>query len=126
MREERERGCAILMSSHELDEIERVCDRVGIIRDGKLIAVERVAELLGRTSRRAHVEFASAVDLEELRSVPGVTDLVSSNGRVSFHVSGSLDPVVKAISRHTVIDLELAHPTLEEVFLTYYEEEQGR
>jgi ABC-2 type transport system ATP-binding protein len=123
VREECERGCAVLISSHELDEVERVCDRVGIIRDGRLIAVERVAELLGKTQRRASVEFAGPVDLEQLRSLPGVSDLVAEDGRVSFSVSGNLDAVVKAISRHTVADLEFAHPSLEEVFLTYYREE---
>jgi ABC-2 type transport system ATP-binding protein len=125
VREERERGCAVLISSHELDEVERVCDRVGIIRAGRLIAVERVADLLGKTQRRASIEFAEPVDLGELRSIPGVSDVAAADGRVSFHVSGDLDPVVKAISRHTVADLEFAHPTLEEVFLTYYEEGQG-
>jgi ABC-2 type transport system ATP-binding protein len=123
VREERERGCAVFLSSHELDEVERVCDRVGIIRGGRLIAVERVADLLGRAQRRASVEFTDPVDLEELRAIPGVSDLAAEDGRISFHVSGSLDPVVKAISRHTVRDIEVAHPTLEEVFLTYYEED---
>jgi beta-exotoxin I transport system ATP-binding protein len=122
VREERERGCAIFISSHELDEVERVCDRVGIIRDGRLIAVERVADLLGKAQRRASVEFAEPVDLEELRAIPGVSDLDSSDGRVTFQVAGDLDAVVKAISRHTIADLEVAHPTLEELFLTYYEE----
>jgi ABC-2 type transport system ATP-binding protein len=124
VREERERGCAIFISSHELDEVERVCDRVGIIREGRLIAVERVADLLGKTQRRASVEFAEPVDLEELRAIPGISDLDASDGRVTFHVTGDLDAVVKAISRHTVADLELAHPTLEQVFLTYYEEKR--
>jgi ABC-2 type transport system ATP-binding protein len=97
--EERERGCAVFLSSHELDEVERVCDRVGIIRDGRLIAVERVEDLLGKTveRRRVEVEFADAVDLDEVRAMPGV------------------------------VGAEFAHPTLEQVFLTYYhhEEEQG-
>lgn len=122
--EERERGCTVLISSHELDEVERVCDRVGIIRDGGLIAVECVAELLGKTQRRASVEFTEPVDLDELRSLPGVSDLIAEDGRVTFRVSGDLDEVVKAISRHTVADLEFAHPTLEEVFLAYYAEER--
>jgi ABC-2 type transport system ATP-binding protein len=122
VREERERGCAIFLSSHELDEVERVCDRVGIIREGRLIAVERIADLLGKTQRRVSVEFAAAVNPADLRALPGVTDLKSEDGRISFRVAGDLDPVVKAIALHTVADLELAHPTLEEVFLTYYEE----
>ena len=75
VREERERGCAVFLSSHELDEVERVCDRVGIIRGGRLIAVERVSELLGRAQRRVSVEFAEPVDPAELGIVPGVADL---------------------------------------------------
>jgi len=91
--EERERGCAVFISSHELDEVERVCDRVGIIRDGRLIAVERVADLLGRTQRRSRVEveFAEPAELDDVRAMPGV------------------------------IGAKYVHPTLEEVFLTYYE-----
>ncbi len=93
--EERERGCTVLLSSHELDEVERVCDRVGIVRDGKLIAVERVADLLAKTQRRnlVEVEFAEPVELEDVRAIPGV------------------------------IDAEFAHATLEEVFLTFFEEQ---
>ena len=62
VREESERGCAVFLSSHELDEVERVCDRVGIIREGRLIAVERIADLLSKTAerRRVEVEFAEA------------------------------------------------------------------
>lgn len=93
--EERERGCTVLISSHELDEIERVCDRVGIVREGKLIAVERVADLLAKTQRRnlVEVEFAEPVELENVRAIPGV------------------------------VDARFAHSTLEEVFLTFYEEQ---
>jgi ABC-2 type transport system ATP-binding protein len=126
VREERERGCAVFISSHELDEVERVCDRVGIIRDGRLIAVERVDELLGKTQRRVSVEFAEPVAEEELRRVPGISDLAVADGRVSFRVAGDVDPVLKEIARHPVADLEFAHPTLEEVFLTYYRGEEER
>ena len=92
--EERERGCAVFLSSHELDEVERVCDRVGIVRDGRLIAVERVSELLAKTQRRdrVEVEFEGPVELEDVRRLPGV------------------------------VGAEFTHPTLEQVFLTYYGE----
>ncbi len=118
--EERERGATVFLSSHELDEVQRVCDRVGIIRDGRLIAVERVADLVGKTQRRVEVRFAQPIDLTELRACPGVGALQADGARVTFHVAGDIDPVVKTISRHKIVDLEFAHPTLEEVFLTYY------
>jgi ABC-2 type transport system ATP-binding protein len=124
--EERERGCTVVLSSHELDEVERVCDRVGIVRAGKLIAVERVADLLGKARRTVTLELADPGDLDELRATPNVTDLRLLDGRVSFRVAGDLDAAIKAIARHHVIDMELTHPTLEEVFLTYYREgEEG-
>jgi len=124
VREERERGCAVFLSSHELDEVERVCDRVGIIRGGRVIAVERVDELLDKTGRRVEVELAAPVDPEELRRLPGVGEVEVDGARARFRVSGDVDPVVKAIAAHHVVDLEFARPTLEEVFLTYYEEGQ--
>jgi ABC-2 type transport system ATP-binding protein len=120
VREESERGCAVFISSHELDEVERVCDRVGIIRAGRVVAVERVSDLLDKTPRRVSVEFAEALDLAKLRALPGVSDLQSSDGRVTFKAAGDIDPVLKAIARHSVVDLEFSRPTLEEVFLTYY------
>jgi len=96
VREERERGCAVFLSSHELDEVERICDRVGIVRDGRLVAVERVADLLAKTveRRKVEVEFADPVELERVRAMPGV------------------------------VAAEYAQPTLEGVFLTYYRGER--
>jgi ABC-2 type transport system ATP-binding protein len=118
--EERDRGCAVFISSHELDEVQRVCDRVGIVRDGRLIAVERIHELLGRARRTITVELADGAGVESLRDLDGVEDLELSDGRVSFRFAGDLDPVVKALARHHVVDMEAGHPTLEEVFLGYY------
>jgi beta-exotoxin I transport system ATP-binding protein len=94
--EERERGCTVFLSSHELDEVERVCDRVGIVRAGRLVAVERVADLLAKTQRRdlVEVEFEQPVELEDLKAMPGVT-----------------------AARY-------AQATLEEVFLAYYGEDK--
>ena len=122
IREERERGCAVFISSHELDEVERVCDRVSIVRGGRLIAVEAVADLLGKAKRRVTLELADAEDLGELISTPGITDVTINGRRATLLVGGDLNQAIKAIARHHVSDLEITHPTLEEVFLTYYEE----
>jgi len=121
--EERARGATVFISSHELDEVERVCDRVGIVRGGRLIAVERIADLLGRTRHRVEVELERPDGFSELRALPGVSELEVDGARASFRFAGDPDPVVKALARHTVLDLEIAHPTLEEVFLTYYHED---
>jgi ABC-2 type transport system ATP-binding protein len=120
--EERDRGCTVFISSHELDEVQRVCDRVGIVRGGRVIAVERIDDLLGRARRTIAVELADSDRLEDLRAVSGVDDLQLADGRATFKFAGDLDPVVKALAGHHVIDLEAGHPSLEEIFLTYYRE----
>ena len=110
VREERERGCAVFLSSHELDEVERVCDRVGIIRDGQAdrgragvrSARQDTAPGLGRVRRADRPGRAARL--------PGVTDLEVADGRIDFKVVGDIDPVIKAIARHTVTDLEFARP----------------
>jgi ABC-2 type transport system ATP-binding protein len=123
VREERERGCAVFISSHELDEVERVCDRVGIVRDGRLIAVERIHDLLGKARRRVEVEVADPDALDALEAIDGVTDLDRARGRASFGFAGDLDRLIEALAGAHVVDLEVGHPTLEEVFLTYYEDD---
>ncbi len=125
VQEERERGATVFLSSHELDEVERVCDRVGIIREGRLIAVERVAELISKTQRRVSVEFGEEVDPAALRALSGVSELEVDGRRFTFRLAGRVDPVLKEIAAHDVLDLDFAHPTLEEVFLTYYRSESS-
>jgi ABC-2 type transport system ATP-binding protein len=120
--EERERGAAVFLSSHELDEVQRVCDRVGIVRGGRLIAVERIADLLGKARRRFTVELGDPAGLERLRELPGVADFELAGSRISFTAAGDLDAVVRELAGHHVVDLEATHPSLEEVFLGYYDE----
>ncbi len=119
--EERERGATVFLSSHELDEVERICDRVGIVREGRLIAVERVPDLLGRARRKVTVRLADPGGIDDLRRLAGVVDAETIDGGVTFRFAGDLDPVVKALAAHHVTDLEVSRPTLEEVFLGYYE-----
>jgi ABC-2 type transport system ATP-binding protein len=118
--EHRDRGGTVFLSSHDLDEVERICDRVAIIREGRLAAVEEVAEMRGRSHHRVTIEFAEPVDPAEFAQIPGASDLQADGQRVTFRVSGGLDAVVKAAARHTIVDMELVEPTLEEMFLTYY------
>ena len=123
VREQAARGRTVFLSSHELDEVERVCDRVGFIRAGRLVAVENVRDLLAKGYHRVRLEFREALDPLEFSRLPGVTGLHAVNGTVTFDATGDLDPVVKAAARHRVRDISVTRPTLEEVFVAYYEGE---
>lgn len=121
VREHRERGGTVFLSSHELDEVQRICDRVGIIRDGRLVTVERVDALRGKAFHRIALRFAAPVDPAAFAAIPGVEELVADGARLTFRTTGELDAVVKAAAQHTVVDLEVGEPTLEEVFLAFYD-----
>jgi ABC-2 type transport system ATP-binding protein len=118
--EERARGRTVFLSSHELDEVQRVCDRVGIIRAGRLVAVENVEELTERSYRHVSLEFATPVDPAEFLAIAGVSELKREGRRLRFRADGDIDPVIKVAAHHRVTDMELTHPSLEEIFLTYY------
>ena len=106
--EERERGCTVFVSSHDLDEVQRICDRVGIVREGRLIAVERMADLLGKARRKVSVRLAEADPLEDLRALPEVSGFSILDGRAGFEVAG---------------DFDRPQADYQEVFLGYYREE---
>jgi ABC-2 type transport system ATP-binding protein len=115
------RGGTLLMSSHDLDEVQRLCTRVGIIREGRLAVVEDVAELRGRSMHRVRVRFAGFVpDAAVLQAVPGVEGVDARGAEARFRVTGSIDPVVKALADHELADLEISEPSLEELFVTFY------
>jgi ABC-2 type transport system ATP-binding protein len=123
--EERDRGATVFLSSHELDEVERVCDRIGIIREGRLIAVEHVADVTRRSFRHVALEFSGPVDAQEFERLPGVSELGCEGKRLAFKFAGDVDALVKLAARHSLTDVELVRPTLEEVFLTYYGRDGG-
>jgi ABC-2 type transport system ATP-binding protein len=118
--EHRDRGATVFLSSHDLDEVERICDRVGIIREGRLVAVEQVEEMRGRACRHVAVRFSHVVEPAVVSRIAGVQEVAADETTLRFRVQGDLDPVIKAIARHRVLDLEVTRPTLEELFLTYY------
>jgi ABC-2 type transport system ATP-binding protein len=120
--ERRAQGTTVFISSHDLDEVQRACDRVGIIREGRLAAVEDVGDMRARAYRSVTARFDGTIDPSELAGLPAVDALQACGDSVHFRVHGDLDPVVKALGRHTVRDLEITQPTLEELFLTYYED----
>ena len=121
--EEAAAGKTLFVSSHMLSEVEIICDRVGIIREGSLVTVEEVATLRERALTRVKIEFNDPVSPADFEALEGVTDVVVSDHRLTCSVTGSVDSLIKAAARHTVNRIESAQPGLEEVFLAYYTDE---
>jgi ABC-2 type transport system ATP-binding protein len=120
--EEQARGKTIFMSSHIMSDVEKVCRRVAVIRQGELVTVEEVETLREKAGQRVTIEFGDPVTIEELARIPGVSLVRQSNRHYQFNVSGSMDPLIKALSQHEVIRLHAEEAPLEEVFLKFYEE----
>ncbi|GIH27971.1 ABC transporter [Acrocarpospora phusangensis] len=126
VREVRADGRTVLMSSHVLAEVEHVSDRVGIVRSGRLVAVEEVAALREKAVRRVELHFDAPVPAEAFEGLPGVRDLRVAGASVTCTIDGRPDALIKAAARFTVVHLVSAEPDLEEIFLTYYSGEEER
>jgi ABC-2 type transport system ATP-binding protein len=122
VREARERGATVFLSSHILSEVEAVCDRVGIIRAGRLVKVADLGELNELRQRRMEVQFAGEPPLAQLRAIANVDQLEASGSTVRCVVRGDVDAFLRAIGTTHVIALTSEEPTLEEMFLSYYKD----
>ncbi len=120
VREARGEGRTVFLSSHILSEVERTCDRVAIIRDGRLVKTDHVEALRDLAHHQVELRFAGEVPLEEFRGLPGVSDLAAEDHLLRMRVSGAITPVVRAASRHELIDFVSREPSLEETFLAQY------
>ena len=124
VREVRACGRTVLMSSHVLAEVEDVSDRVGIVRSGRLVAVEHVAALREKAVRRVELHFDAPVPREAFANLPGVRELRVEGASVRCTIDGRPDALIKVAARYTVVHLVSAEPDLEEIFLTYYSDEE--
>jgi ABC-2 type transport system ATP-binding protein len=123
LREARADGATVFFSSHIIREVETLADRVAIIRQGVIVEEAQPAQLTGMSMRRVRVRFKEPVDPARLTAVKGVSLLSQGNGvNVTLQVEGEIDALIKALAALPVVDLETEHPSLEEVFLAYYED----
>ena len=128
LRETRDDGATVFLSSHILSEVEHVCDRVGIIRDGRLVRVAELDDLRHIRVHRVEIEFAPGTPIpeREIRAAKGVEDVKEEGDRITCTVRGSFDPLLHALRDATVTDLVSTEPSLEEIFLSYFSEPRRR
>jgi len=120
LREVCAQGRTVFLSSHTLSEVERVTDRLAILRQGRLVVVDSLENLRKVAVHRLEIEFAEPVGVDAFRALPGVKE-VEANGRtVTIGFEGSADPVVKALAAFPVVAIHPREDDLEDIFLRYY------
>ncbi len=123
MGEYRAKGRTVFLSSHVLSEVQAICDRVGILRDGELKAVESVEKITNVEFNWVDVTFRDAIPEglpQQLDSMPSITDVSTNGTRVRMRMIGDFDPLLRAISGGYVEMLQVEEPSLEEIFLAFY------
>jgi len=120
--EENKKGAAILFSSHILSEVQRLCNRVAIIKEGRIVKVEKISTLKEDTYKKFKIEIMSKLDRNYF-DITGVSDLEVKDNIVSFLFRGNINSILKKISEIEIVNLWIEEPNLEEIFMHYYEKE---
>ena len=122
--EAKQRGQAVFLSSHILSEVEALCDRVGILRDGRLVDEGTLAELRHLSAQTIEVTFDGPAPV--LPELPGTRVTRAGANAMHIEVSGSIGPLIAALAEHPVVALTSREPSLEEIFLHHYDGSDGR
>ena len=120
VREAKTAGRTVFLSSHILSEVERTCDRVAIIREGRIVRTGRVEDLRDLAHHQVELRFTGPVPAAAFEALPGVSDVVAQDHTLRMRVSGPITPVVQAAARYELLDFVSREPTLEETFLAEY------
>jgi len=123
LKEENAEGATVLFSSHILSEVQRLCDRVAIIKDGTIIRVDQIRTLLENATKRFKLEVASQPE-PGVFALEGISELEIANHSVDFLFRGRLNDVTAMLARIDLVDLQVVEPDLEEIFLHYYQKEE--
>jgi ABC-2 type transport system ATP-binding protein len=113
-------GQTVFLSSHILSEVQAICDRVAILRDGQLKAVERVSDMTHADFRWVTLKFRETVTPMQLGNIPGVSEVSAWEGGLRLRLTGDFDPLLRHINGFYVEDIRVQEPSLEEIFLTFY------
>ncbi|HYN70505.1 MAG TPA: ABC transporter ATP-binding protein, partial [Candidatus Eisenbacteria bacterium] len=120
VREARAEGRTVFLSSHILSEVERTCDRVAIIRDGRLVKLDRIEALRDLAHHEVELRFTGPVPSAIFEALPGVSEVTTNDHVLRMRVSGPITPVVRAAAGYELLDFVSREPTLEETFLAQY------
>ena len=120
--EENKKGSTILLSSHVLSEVQRLCSRVAIIKEGKIIKVEKMSNLTENNYKKFKLEMKSGIDKNHF-NIRGVSSLEIEKNTVSFLFKGNVNLIMKKISEVEISNVWIEEPSLEEIFMHYYEKE---
>ena len=125
VKEVREEGRTVFLSSHFLSEVEQTCTRVGIIREGQLVRVGGVTELKDIKHYEVTITFAEVVPVDAFKTLPGVQQVETLSGGHALRIAmqGGADPVIKVAAQYPVVSLTSHEPSLEDIFLRYYEDD---
>jgi ABC-2 type transport system ATP-binding protein len=126
VKDAKDRGAAIFISSHVLSEVQKICDRIGVIREGKLIEERIMSELTMEASQTFDISFAGKVPISELKKVTGLQSLKVEGHNVTLHFHGNLSPLFAVLAKHTVTKMDTRTLDLEEVFLGMYKDKGGK
>jgi ABC-2 type transport system ATP-binding protein len=118
-------GTTVFFSSHILSEVEEIAGRVAIIRQGVVVEVAETAKLVKRAMRRARIRFGQPVDRHDFEDLPGVKILDHDGSHLTLQIEGELDGLIKTLAAFPVSDFETERPSLEEIFLAYYETDRS-
>lgn len=114
-------GRTVFMSSHVMSEVQQTADRVGIIRDGRLVTVESVEDLRERSVRTVSIQFDDPVQAEDFIKIPGISDIRIDGQLLRCRLDGRADALIKQAARHSVVTLSVEEADLEELFFKYYD-----
>lgn len=120
--EENRKGATILLSSHVLSEVQRLCSRVAIIKEGKIIKLEKMSTLTENNYKKFKVEMKTEFD-KNYFNISGVSNLEINKNIVSFLFKGNINLIIKKISDVEIFNVWIEEPSLEEIFIHYYEKE---
>ncbi|MBI4034469.1 ABC transporter ATP-binding protein [Candidatus Saccharibacteria bacterium] len=122
VRQTQARGATLFISSHNLTEVQKVCDRVGFIRSGRLVAEETINDLTRSAVQTYDISFAGRAPVAELKRLPKIKIIANTSHHVTVTIRGELRPLLGLLARHSVVSLERREINLEDEFLKYYKE----